>query len=211
MSSSLPFSSSTTSSTMAPKKKPGAVNHPSTSRALPPATASVAGNVGTREDVDAAGDVVGAGAIGTAAPIAKAKAGGTGEGQHQQHPSDHAPRGMDGGIILSAPSLLAEGHRRSGGARSGADRIPQAAPTVGATTGHTPPLERADPATMPNRVAGPPRPPLHQHAIQAAGSQQQGHGAVATGTIRSQATLQSMSSSPMPSTVSEPWHRPSCC
>ena len=81
-----------------------------------------------REEVDATGDVDGVGGVGTTAPVAEAEAGGIGEGQHQQHPSGHAPRGTDGGIILSAPSLLAEGHNRSGGDRSKANRNHLAAP-----------------------------------------------------------------------------------
>ena len=63
----------------------------STSKALPPATVNVAGNAGAHEDADATGDVVDAGSIITTSPTADAGAGGTGDGQHQQHHNGHAP------------------------------------------------------------------------------------------------------------------------
>ena len=140
---------------MAPKKKPGATIHPSASRAPPPATANVAGNPGTRENVDAMADVVGTGGVGTTAPVAEVEPGGTGEGWHQQHPSGHAPRGTNRGIVFSTPFLLAEGHIYGGGARSGANRNPPAALVAGATAGHAPPPEQADPANAPSGVADP--------------------------------------------------------
>ena len=65
---------------MAPKKKPGAANHPSTSKDPPPATFDASGNAGMREDVDAAGDVVAIGGVVTTSPTTEAGAGGTGEG-----------------------------------------------------------------------------------------------------------------------------------
>jgi hypothetical protein len=184
-SSSLTILSSMASSTMAPKRKPGAANHPSTSKAPPPATADVAGNTGAREGVDAAGDVAGAGGAVATSPMAEAGTGGTGEGQHQHHPNGHAPRGTYGGIIPPVPLLLTNGHSRSDDARSGVNRNPPAAPTAGATAGHAPPPGRADPATVPNGAAGPQAPPPRHHAVQTAGSQQQGRGAVATGNVRS--------------------------
>jgi hypothetical protein len=110
---------------------------------------------------------------------------------------------MDGGIVPPEPLLLANGHSRSDDARSGVNRNPPAAPAAGATAGHAPPPGRADPATVPNGAAGPQAPPPRHHAVQTAGSQQQGRGVVATGNVRSRVTLRSTSSSPMPRTASE--------
>ena len=55
---------------MAPKKKPGASAHLSTSKALPPAASDVAEDAEAHEDVGAAGDTVGAGSIVTTSPVA---------------------------------------------------------------------------------------------------------------------------------------------
>ena len=173
---------------MAPKKKSGAAAHPFTSKAPPPAAAVAAGNAGAHEDVGDAGDVVGAGGVVTTSPMAEAGVGGTGEEQHQQHPSGHTPRGMNEGVIPSVPLPLTEGHSRSGGTRSGANRHPPVAPATGATAGRAPPLEWVDPATVPNGATGPQARQLHNHAIQAAGSQLRGRDAVAVGTVRSRAT-----------------------
>ena len=67
-------------SSMTPKKKPGAVAHPSTSRAPSHVAPDAAGATGTHEDVDAAGDVVAIGGVVTTSPTTEAGAGGTGEG-----------------------------------------------------------------------------------------------------------------------------------
>ena len=188
---------------MAPKKKSGTAAHPSTSKSPPPAAADGAGNVGAHKDVGAARDVVGAGGIVTTSPAAEVGAGGTGEEQHQQHPNSHAPRGTNEGVVPSVPLLLAKGHNRSGGTRSGANRHPPAAPATGATAGRAPPPEQADPATVPNGATGPQAPPPRHHAIQAAGSQQRRRDAVVAGTVRSRAMMRSTSSSRMPSTATE--------
>lgn len=63
------------------------------------------------EDADVAGGVVKVGGVVTTIHAAEAEARGAGEGQHQQHPNGHAPRGMGGETTLPAPSLLADGHR----------------------------------------------------------------------------------------------------
>jgi hypothetical protein len=74
---------------------------------------------------------------------------------------------------------------------------------MGATTGRVPPLERVNPAIVPNGAAGPQAPPPRHHAIQVAGPQQQRCDAVVADAVRSQATMWSTSSSPMPSTATE--------
>ena len=76
---------------MAPKKKPGASTHPSTSKAPPPTSANTTGNAEAHEDVGAAGDAVGARGVVTTSPAAEEGVGGTGGEQHQQHPDGHAP------------------------------------------------------------------------------------------------------------------------
>ena len=58
---------------MAPKKKPGAAAHPSTSKAPPPAAADATLNAEVHEDVGAAGDMVGAGGVITTSPAAEAE------------------------------------------------------------------------------------------------------------------------------------------
>jgi hypothetical protein len=118
---------------------------------------------------------------------------------------------MDGGIIPPEPLLLADGHSCSDDACSGVNCNPPAAPATGATAGHAPSPGRADSATVPNGAAGPQAPSPRHHAVQTAGSQQQGRGAVSIGNVRSRATLRSTSSSPMPSTASGPWRGPNCC
>nr|XP_020198595.1 lysine-rich arabinogalactan protein 19-like [Aegilops tauschii subsp. strangulata] len=155
---------------MAPKKKPSVAAQPSSSKAPPRATTDVVGAIGTPRDVDAAGDVVNAGGVVTTSPVAKTGAGGTGEGQHQQHPDGHAPRGTGGDIIPSTPLHPAEGHSHNGDTRCGANPNPPAAPTASAAAGHAPPPERADPTNAPDGAIGPQAPPLRHHAILAIGS-----------------------------------------
>jgi hypothetical protein len=53
-------------------------------------------------DMDAAGDVAGAGGVVTTSPAVEMRAEGTREGQHQQHPSGHAPQDAGGETIPSA-------------------------------------------------------------------------------------------------------------
>nr|XP_020191722.1 actin cytoskeleton-regulatory complex protein PAN1-like [Aegilops tauschii subsp. strangulata] len=155
---------------MAPKKKPGAATQPSSSKAPRHATTDAAGATGTPRDVDAAGDVVDACFVVITSLVAETGAGGTGEGQHQQHPNGHTLQGTGGEIIPSAPLCPAEGHSHSGGTCSGANRNPPTAHTAGATSGHAPPPEQADPANAPNGAAGPQAPPPRHHAILATGS-----------------------------------------
>ena len=71
---------------MAPKKKSGVSAPPSTSKALAPVAANATGGAEACKDVDAAGDVVGAGGAVTTSPAADAGAGGAGLEQHQHHP-----------------------------------------------------------------------------------------------------------------------------
>nr|XP_040249509.1 skin secretory protein xP2-like [Aegilops tauschii subsp. strangulata] len=188
---------------MAPKKKPGATAHPSISKVPPPAATYAAGDAEAHEDVGTAGDAVDAGGGVTTSPAAETGAGSTGGEQHQQDPSGHAPRGTGKGVIPPVPLPLAEGHNQSGGARSGANRRPPAAPATGTAAACAPPPEQVDPATVPNGAAGPQAPSPRHRALQVAGSQQQGRDAVATGTVRSRAMVRSTSSSPMPSTATE--------
>ena len=54
------YQSSMTPSTMAPKKKSGILAHPSTSKAPPPAASNAMEDAKASEDMNAAGDVVGA-------------------------------------------------------------------------------------------------------------------------------------------------------
>ena len=72
---------------------------------------------------------------------------------------------MGGENIPCAPLRLAEGHSHSGGTRSGVNHNSLAAPAAGATEGHAPSLELADPAAMPNRAAGPQAPPASSPCI----------------------------------------------
>ena len=202
-SSSSPSSSSTMPSTMAPKKKPGPSAHPSTSKASPPVASNAVGSAEAHEDADAAGEVVGAGSTITTSPAVDIGVGGIGGEKHQQRPDGHTPQGMGEGVSPSAPPPLADGHNRSDGARSGANRRPPAAPVTGAITVHVLSPERVDQDAAPNEAAGPRAPSPHHPAIQVVAPQQRGCGAAATGTVRSRAMVRSTSSSSMPSTTSE--------
>ena len=66
---------------MAPKKKPGAACHPSTSKAPSHAAADAAGAMEMYGCVDAAWNVVDAGVVVITSPVAEAGVGGTREGQ----------------------------------------------------------------------------------------------------------------------------------
>ena len=76
---------------MAPKKMSGATDHPSTLKAPSHAATDVVRPTGAHGDMDAAGNMTGAGGTITIAPLAEAGAGGAEGGQHQQHPDGHAP------------------------------------------------------------------------------------------------------------------------
>jgi hypothetical protein len=164
-SSSSPSSSSTAPSAMAPKKKPSAIAHPSTSKAPPPAATNAAGDTKVHESVDAAGAVVGAGGTITTSPAVEAGAGDAGEEQHQQHPDGHAPRGTGEGATPSTLLPLADGHSRSNGAQSGANRRPPTAPTTGMAAARAPPPGRVDQAAAPSGAANPQAPSPRHHAI----------------------------------------------
>lgn len=193
---SSPSASSTTPSTMAPKKKRASSAHPSTSKALPPVASNAAGGVEQREDTDAVGDVVGAGGTATTSPVADVGARGTGGEQHQEHLDGHA--------------LLANGHRHSHGTRSGANRHPPTAPITGTTIARALSPRRVDQAAASNGATGPRAPSPHHPVIQVVAPQQRGHGTSAAGSTRSRATARSTSSSYMPSTASDAmaWAQP---
>nr|XP_020163445.1 guanine nucleotide-binding protein G(s) subunit alpha isoforms XLas-like [Aegilops tauschii subsp. strangulata] len=190
---------------MAPKKRSRASAHPSTSKAPPPAASNAAGDAGAHKDVNAAGDVVGAGGAITTSPAADARAGDIGGEQHQQRLDVHAPQGASEGVTPFAPPPPTDGHSCSNDAWSGASHRPPAAPTMGATAVNAPPPGRANQATALDGAADPEAPPLRNPAAQVVVPQQCGRGttAAAAGTVRSQAIVRSTSSTPIPSTTTE--------
>ena len=200
-SSSSASSPSTAPATMAPKKKSGASAHPSTSKAPPPAASNAAGDAEAHEDVDAAGDVVGAGGTVTTSPAADTGMGDIGGEQHQQHLGGHTPQGAGEGVTPSAPPPLTDGHSRNNGARSKASHRPPATPTTGAATARVLPLGRAGQTVALDRAANPRAPPSCDPAAQVVIPQLRGRDTTpvaAAGAIRSQATMRPTPSTSMP-------------
>ena len=113
------------------------------------------GAMRTHGDVDATGDMAGPGGIVTTSLVAETGAGGTGEGQRQQHPNGHAPQGAGGEIIMSPPLHPTEGRSHNGDTCSGMNRNPLAAPAAGAAAGKAPPPKRADQSDAPNGATDP--------------------------------------------------------
>nr|XP_020152208.1 uncharacterized protein LOC109737488 [Aegilops tauschii subsp. strangulata] len=188
------------------KKKSGPSAHPSTSRAPLPVASNAAGDAETSEDVSAAGGLAGAGGAITAPPAAHTGAGDVGGEQHQQLLDGHAPRGADEGVTLLAPPPPTSGHSRSTDARSRASHRPPADPATGVVTAHVPPPGRADQTAAPNGATNPRAPLPRNPAAQVDVPQLRGCGTTtvaAGGTIRSQATVRSTSSTSMPSTATK--------
>nr|XP_020175246.1 bile salt-activated lipase-like [Aegilops tauschii subsp. strangulata] len=192
---------------MAPNmKKSGPSAHPSTSKDPPPVASSASEGAEASKDVDASGGVTGAGDTITAPPAVDTGAGDVRGEQYQQRLDGHAPRGANEGVTPLASPPPTSGHSRNNGARSGASHRPPTTPATGAVTAHVPPPGRADQTAMSNGAADPRAPPPRNPAAQVDVPQLRGRGTTvvtATGTIRSQATVRSTSSTSMPSTTTE--------
>nr|XP_020146557.1 mucin-1-like [Aegilops tauschii subsp. strangulata] len=198
---------------MAPKKKKsGPLAQPSTSKAPPPAASDAAEDAEASEDVSAAGGVAGAGGATTTPPAADTGAEGVRGEQLQQCFDGQAPQGADRRVTPLAPPPPIAGRSHSDGTRSGVGHRPPAVPATWAVTARVSPPGRADPTTAPDGAADPRVPSPRDSAAQVAAPPQHGRvtASAAMGTVRSQATVRSWSSTRMPSTTTRLWLRPSC-
>ncbi|KAM3190662.1 hypothetical protein ACQJBY_068601 [Aegilops geniculata] len=173
---------------MAPKKnKFGPSAQPSTSKAPPPAATDDVGDVGTSEDVSAAGGVAGAGSAIATPPTSDMGAEGIRGEQLQQRFDGQAPQGVDGRVtpLTSPPPSCGCSH--SNVARSRMSHRPRAVHATGAVTARVSPPRRADPTTAPDGAVDPRAPSPRDPAAQVAASSQRGRAtaAAAAGTARS--------------------------